>query len=57
MHGLTLWPDLIDPFGLCTDWDEWLDNVQFALESLGLIPGLEFADAFSGLLSLGRGDY
>ena len=49
--------NLIDPFGLCPDWDEWLDNVQFALDSVGLIPGLEFADAFSGLLSLGRGDY
>lgn len=36
--------------------DEVLDAVQTGLELIGLIPGLEPADAVSGIISLARGD-
>lgn len=37
--------------------DEVLDSAQTGLESIGMVPGLEVADAVSGLISLGRRDY
>ena len=49
--------NLIDPFGLCPDLDALLGRVESGFTTLGLIPGLEFFDAASGLLSLARGDY
>jgi hypothetical protein len=53
---------LLDAFykklGITPNPEAALDNLQLALDILGLVPGIgEAADAASGAISLGRGDY
>jgi hypothetical protein len=44
--------------GKPTNWDNWADNTQTALDAIGLIPGIgEFADCANGVISLVRGNY
>lgn len=44
--------------GKPTNWKNWVDNTQLALDAIGLIPGIgEFADCANGLISLARGNY
>jgi RHS repeat-associated protein len=48
--------NLIDPFGLCGG--NWLDNFQMGLDAAGFVPFVGMpADALSGIISLGRGDF
>ena len=44
--------------GKPTNWDDWADKTQLALDAVGLIPGVgEFADLANGVISLARGNY